>query len=138
VNDSPTKPDLEQVVLEKVRLRFQQSISLQDLYLRQDQLYLDTYLDHMVMNLVVRLEATLTGRRGKTLTDERLEYAEWPADWWAALKARWFPAWWLRRWPARVKVFEVLRRTDTTVYRVCPHLPTDRPRDHLEYLLQRD
>ncbi len=24
---------------------------------------------------------------------------EWPADWWQALKDRWFPQWALRRWP---------------------------------------
>lgn len=27
--------------------------------------------------------------------------AEWPADWWEALKARFAPAWFLRRWPVR-------------------------------------
>lgn len=26
---------------------------------------------------------------------------EYPADWWQALKARWFPTWALRRWPVR-------------------------------------
>jgi len=27
--------------------------------------------------------------------------ASWPADWWQALKDRWFPIWAKRRWPVR-------------------------------------
>ena len=34
---------------------------------------------------------------------ESLRHQEvfYPCDWWQAAKARWFPVWWLRRWPAR-------------------------------------
>lgn len=32
---------------------------------------------------------------------------EYPADWWQAVRARWFPAWALRRWPARMVRIEM-------------------------------
>ena len=35
---------------------------------------------------------------GKTIEEYELEY---PLDWWQAVRKRWLPAWWLRRWPVR-------------------------------------
>lgn len=35
---------------------------------------------------------------GETLDEIEVQY---PADWWQALRERWFPAWWLRRWPVQ-------------------------------------
>lgn len=43
--------------------------------------------------LVFRLTQTIWGRK----VGERL--VRWPADWWQAVKERWFPGWALRRWP---------------------------------------
>jgi len=34
--------------------------------------------------------------------------AEYPADWWQAFKARWFPAWAKQRWPVRMKQIELV------------------------------
>ena len=40
---------------------------------------------------------------------ERIE-CRYPADWWQAFKARWFPAWALRRWPVKETVKELVAR----------------------------
>lgn len=32
---------------------------------------------------------------------------QYPADWWQALKKRWFPCWALQRWPVRMHVHTV-------------------------------
>jgi hypothetical protein len=45
------------------------------------------------------LEARVTGYLARRVL-ERVE-VKWPADWWQALRERWFPSWWLRRWPVR-------------------------------------
>ena len=45
--------------------------------------------------LVLRLSAYMLEQQ----VDE--QYLEYPADWWEAVKLRWFPAWALRRWPVR-------------------------------------
>jgi len=37
---------------------------------------------------------------GEVLSDQSFA---WPATWWDALKARWFPGWAKRRWPVRLE-----------------------------------
>lgn len=34
------------------------------------------------------------------------EVVRYPADWWEAFKARWFPAWALARWPVRETIYD--------------------------------
>jgi hypothetical protein len=55
----------------------------------------DEHLNFMADELAVRLSAYVL--------EEQVEsaYLEYPADWWEACKARWLPAWMLRRWPVR-------------------------------------
>ena len=40
---------------------------------------------------------------------ERVE-CRWPADWWQAFKARWFPEWAKARWPVREEVRQLVAR----------------------------
>lgn len=49
-----------------------------------------------------------------------------PADWWEALKARWFPAWALKRWPVRERVerLDVKALYPSIRYVVDRHRPT--------------
>lgn len=35
--------------------------------------------------------------------DEREITAQWPQDWWQAFRLRWFPPWWLARWPVEYR-----------------------------------
>ena len=37
----------------------------------------------------------------KHLPTRELLDLRWPTDWWQAVKNRWAPGWWLRRWPVR-------------------------------------
>lgn len=61
--------------------------------------------------------------------------ASWPADWWQAVKARWFPQWALRRWPVRLAYNE--RRDVQVHHRLCPHIPGYDAQQHVEFLLGR-
>lgn len=47
--------------------------------------------------LVIHLHAIVLGEKCADPT-----VVKYPADWWEALKARWFPEWALKRWPARM------------------------------------
>jgi hypothetical protein len=38
--------------------------------------------------------------------EQKTETLCYPADWWQAFKERWFPAWALKRWPAKQRFFE--------------------------------
>ena len=40
---------------------------------------------------------------------ERIE-CRWPADWWEAVKQRWFPKWMLKRWPVQEEVRRLTAR----------------------------
>lgn len=40
--------------------------------------------------------------------------AKWPADWWEAVKERWFPVWAKARWPVRYS------QLDTTAWHLYP------------------
>lgn len=56
---------------------------------------------------------------------------EWPADWWQAFKARWFPAWALRRWPVKMREVHVHEQ----IYGpLCPHVAIADPKEHLQFL----
>jgi hypothetical protein len=50
---------------------------------------LDSVSDHMVLTLRAELASD-------SIQDVTIRY---PSDWWQALRARWFPASWLRRYP---------------------------------------
>jgi hypothetical protein len=54
--------------------------------------------DFLTNNLAVSL-------RSFCWCDEEREVvaAEWPADWWQAVKERFAPSWFLRRWPVKTK-----------------------------------
>ena len=53
-------------------------------------------LDYVTGSMVLQVRQEVYGRQ----LDE--VKAEWPADWWQAFKARWLPAWALRRWPIKM------------------------------------
>jgi len=61
-------------------------------------------------------------------------HKRWPADWWQAVRERWFPRWWLRRHPVRYERVDV----DQTIYAaVCPHLHAAPRRSHLDWMGQQ-
>jgi len=49
--------------------------------------------------------------------DERIvAYRRWPKTWWDAFKARWFPLWLLRRFPAEFDEFSINRPVYKAAY----------------------
>lgn len=98
-------------------------------------------VNHVPANMQASLVKEMFGRllceirerhiKGKTV-HEKIEV---PADWWQHVKQRWFPAWALRRWPART------RTIDVRVTRICPHIKIDDctpSYGHIQFLLGRD
>lgn len=66
--------------------------------------------DVIAPHLILRITQTIWGYK----VGERV--VEWPADWWQALKDRWFPRWALARWPV-VHARETIEARD-----LFPHL----------------
>ncbi len=81
--------------------------------------------------LVVMLDAYVYG-----MPKERIDVDErWPTDWWQAFRERWFPAWWLRRWPVRYNTVSVHKQL---FGRVCPHIHEPEQKKHLQWMSQGD
>lgn len=108
-------------------------ISLRELDFVRDNLRTNFHQCPLTRQLTIQLESLVAGRRG-----ERIDIDEsWPADWWEAFRERWFPVWWLRRWPVKRKGVAVHKET----WRVCPHLncgTVPQQRRHLEFLMLGD
>jgi len=82
-----------ELTLQKELVRVRQRVSpgmLEEL----NDLNVDVFTD-LLGDMVITLHAHVFSRR---VADTTVRY---PATWWDALKARWFPAWVLRRWPVR-------------------------------------
>lgn len=78
------------------RIRFGVEIALSDEMPAVSQ-SLEAVERQMVDNVVYSFRAAMWGQQ------KRVEIS-YPFDWWQAFKARWFPAWALRRWPAQYTV----------------------------------
>lgn len=66
--------------------------------------------DHFARGIVAQIERTVWSKK---IGHEDIRY---PADWWEAVKERWAPRWFLRRWPVRYRHFDV------SVYHTYPGL----------------
>lgn len=58
-------------------------------------------LDEIIPGLILELRAQIP----------KLPLGEvsFPADWWQAVKERWAPVWWKKRWPVRMKKYEAVK-----------------------------
>jgi len=80
------------------RFKFQANKHLMDVCLLHN-VDLEACVDWEVRDLVLKLRARILG--------ERLVEIKYPADWWQALKDRWFPAWAKERWPVCFKTYDI-------------------------------
>jgi hypothetical protein len=62
------------------------------------------YVESVMQEMVLRLVAEITATR------PAFHVVEYPATWWEAFKARWFPRWALKRWPVKLTTVRVEAR----------------------------
>lgn len=102
-----------QVFLDRVSVCARKMIPGLELY--KLNFRVETDMDYIADAMVVSLFTYMAG-----IGKERVEvHEEWPANWWEALKERWFPAWALRRWPVQKKSIHISK---AVYHAVCPHL----------------
>lgn len=84
----------------------------------------DYQLDHFGH---VFVETLMAGNERTETKKEKPVEVRWPASWWDAVKVRFAPRWWLRKWPPHFASQSIVpSTTHTHVTRVCPHLAADR------------
>lgn len=98
---------LSSVVLEKIKLGFLQSIHP---HLLEPEVSIGD--DYFTGLLIANVTGFILGERG---AKETIRY---PADWWQALKERWFSLWAKVRWPVRWTVHEIDTKTLYPNFRV--------------------
>jgi hypothetical protein len=57
----------------------------------------DILAEFLTDSLIVSIRCLIYGEE---LDSHKFYY---PADWWQAFRVRWFPKWWLRRWPPKYR-----------------------------------
>ncbi len=90
--DPPASIHEDSVMLERFTFAFQKI--LPDTILRE-AVSIEALRDEIIQSLVYRLRYNVLGQ------ELNARIVSYPADWWQAFRRRWFPAWWLCRWPVR-------------------------------------
>jgi hypothetical protein len=84
--------------------------------------------------LVASLEVYLQSKNHHH--EEEKKVMEFPATWWEHFKEAWFSKWLLAKFPVQYK--QVYVPVSYKVTNICPHLPVDKERQHVEWLLAPD
>jgi hypothetical protein len=89
---------LESIALEKVQFYARQTLSPALMQTAK----LSSWIEPVTRDLCLQLEAAVYGRRVHE------ESRSVPLDWWEAVKQRFAPRWFLRRYPVRYRTFTLL------------------------------
>jgi hypothetical protein len=111
------------LVANKLLVCVGQDFPLENLLFARNHATVETMIDAVARRLTVQLRTYLLA--GKEHAEDGAT-VRWPADWWQAFRERWFPKWWLRRWPVRYQ--SVVTRK--YIRRVCPHVNLVTPGEH--------
>ena len=96
--------EIEQVKLERLKavaLMYIGAELAEDLVERPE---VNVMWDYITETIALQVRMGILGREMESVE------CRWPADWWQAVKQRWFPKWALRRWPAQEEVRRLTAR----------------------------
>lgn len=112
------RPDFEQVVLEKVRLSLERVFQREQLHFLRNELQVEAYLCQRTQDLVLRITTAVIAKE-RVEEEVCTRKVACPANWWQHFRERWFPKWWLARWPVRYKFTDIEIHKH---YYCCPHV----------------
>lgn len=113
-------------MLERVRVAATIAFRASGLYCFAENLRVDQAAERVADEVVFRFNSAFAA--GSEFTVEAGE-VKVPLDWWQAVRQRWAPTWWLRRWPVRFLAIPTLVK----MQKVCPHVHAPM-RDHFIWL----
>lgn len=88
---------IQERVLE--RLTFAVNCHFSDRDLHCENVQVETMLSAATMEMVVKLRAEIYGEH-----KNHREFYEHPSTWWQMFRAKFFPRFWLKRWPVKMKI----------------------------------
>ena len=117
-----------EIVLE--RERFCEQLSVDRVFIEEMGPRMPSFLLEHAYRLTLMVMATPLRNYGIELPE-----FTYPLDWWQALKARWFPAWALKRWPVQMKRVGGGRK-EVEVRAIFPELDPMRDKYRIEYFVR--
>ncbi len=126
-DENHARAKLHEYVAERIRLGSIEYFS--DAALGTMDAELESFLDQAIEGVGLRLRAYVYAMPKETI-EIHLKY---PDDWWQAFRERWFPDWWLRRWPV---VYDLIDISEKRFGPVCPHLAGSHNTDHLQWMAE--
>jgi hypothetical protein len=96
--EADMEPTLTAVELEKIRFGLQTRLSKEIANAE-----VRWYEDHLTDTIVFEVRGFVWAEKKSA---KEFNY-EFPADWWQAFKARWFPAWAKKRWPVQMQKIHI-------------------------------
>lgn len=100
---------------------------------------LNSFIDHATRSLVMELHCDVLQREQNDEYHTEYDHLEFPADWWQHFRQRWFPRWWLSRWPVRMDRYVRAHETVIRRVRMCPHMDVPRNSDrHVRWMMAQE
>ena len=117
--------NFEMLSAEKIRIAIQTAIGNE--VLLRGKIDVESFAKHELRATIVRLRSYVHAMPREKISVHK----QWPADWWQAFRARWFPRWWLRKFPVKYERVDI----EQTIYGpVCPHLLCEDNREHFQWM----
>ena len=110
---------------EQIRVGLSERIPIHELLGVKEEV--QVYEDELLRSVVLRMQSYLHASPKDRVSIHR----KWPKTWWDAVKERFAPNWFLRRWPVDYHRIDV----EQPIYGpTCPHLVTAPQQRHLEWI----
>lgn len=98
-------------------------------YAIRSAITLDVFKEDVSRHLVAQLTMYCVT---KEQNQEKMQGSvSYPSTWWQFFKRRYFPKWWLKKYPVKVTRinYDMMR-----VFKICPHIETKENATHAEWL----
>ena len=129
--DTFRPPDFAEILrAEKIRIQDRQYISKREMTAAHSRTVIESRLDDFKHAWMISLSTYVHALPLEVIR----VHEKWPKDWWQAVKERFAPKWFLRRWPVLYERIDI----DQQIYAaVCPHIQDDPQSRHLEWMASK-
>ncbi len=115
--------DIKTVILEKIRI----SVGMRFTNQMLRNMMVDQFKDTIADNVEYKFNSFILG----ILDEEIVIDISYPENWYQAIRERFFPKKWIQKYP--IKKTTIYRKYKTYAA-ICPHLDTNEPRNHVQWL----
>lgn len=129
LQDPAAKQDIQRVYLEKVKRSVKRVLSLDEFRFLENfgEFDVDLRFDIELKNMTIELSTYITTSKPAIV----YFHHNYPENWWQAFKDRWYPRWYLHRWPVKLRMVNLRKVVPT---RCCPHVKLTKDKECYTFL----